>query len=37
MLGVSIANISIAWFPIDKKLFLEGPILDPINTHVNGL
>ena len=37
MLGVVISKISIARFPIDKKLFLEGPILDPIKTHVYGL
>ena len=36
MLSVAIAKISIAWFTIDKKLFLEGPILDPIKTHVDG-
>ena len=37
MLGVVISKTSIARFPIDKKYFLEGPILDPIKKHVNGL
>ena len=37
MLSVAIAKISIAWFTIDKKLFLEGPILEPIKIHVDGL
>ena len=37
MLGGVIAKIIIARFPMDKKLFLEGPILDPIKTHVDGL
>ena len=36
MLGVIIAKISIARLPIDKNYFLEGPILDPIRTHVDG-
>ena len=36
MFGVVIAKISIAWLPIYKKLFLEGLILDPIKTHVDG-
>ena len=36
MRGVVIANIGIAWFPIDDKLFLEGPILDPIKTYLDG-
>ena len=36
MLGVVISKTSIARFPIDKKYFLEGPILDPIRTHVDG-
>ena len=35
-LGVVIATISIARLPIYRKLFLEGPILDPIKTHVDG-
>ena len=37
MLGAVSTKIIISRFPIDKKLFLEGPILDPIKTHVNGL
>ena len=37
MLGVVIAKIIIARLSIDDKLFLEGPILDPIKTHVDGL
>ena len=37
MLGLVISNISIARFPMDKILFLEGPILEQIKTHVNGL
>ena len=36
MLGLLITKISISWLPIDKKLFLEGPIMDPIKMHVNG-
>ena len=36
MLGVVITKISIAWLTKDKKLILEGPILDPIKTHVDG-
>ena len=36
MLGVVIAKISIARLPINKDFFLEGPILDPIKTHVDG-
>ena len=35
MLGMVIAKISIAHFPIDKKLFLEGLILDTIIMHVD--
>ena len=30
MIGLVIAKISIAWFPIDQSLFLEGLILDLI-------
>ena len=37
MIGVVIANISIARLPIYRKLFLEGPILEPIKIHVDGL
>ena len=37
MLGLVISNISIARFPMDKILFLEGPILEQIKTHANGL
>ena len=36
MLGVVIAKVSIARLPINKDFFLEGPILDPIKTHVDG-
>ena len=34
ILGVVVAKIGAACFPIDQELFLEGPILDPIKTHV---
>ena len=37
MLSLVIIKISIARFPIDKKLFLEGLILDPIKTQVGDL
>ena len=37
MLGVLVANIGAARFPIDQELFLESPILDPIKTHVDCL
>ena len=36
MIGVVIANISIARLPIDNTVFGEGLILDPIKTHVDG-
>ena len=36
MLSVLIAKIIIARLTIDKKLFLDGPILDPIKMHVDG-
>ena len=36
VLGVVITKIIIARFPIDTN-FLEGPILDPIKTHIDGL
>ena len=35
MLSLVIIKISIARFPIDKKLFLEGLILDTIIMHVD--
>ena len=35
ILSVVIAKISIARLPIEK-IFLEGPILDPIKTHFDG-
>ena len=35
ILGVVVVNIGAPQFPIDQELFLEGPILDPIKTHVD--
>ena len=37
ILGVVVAKIGAARFPIEQELFLEGPILDPIKTHVDCL
>ena len=36
VLGLVITNIGAAGFPVDKELFLQCPVLDPVEAHVNG-